>query len=151
MAILKINGTEQEAKFNFLFSKVAKEKYSEVDEKGNKGDGFNAIYLGLLQASNDSLVAFWDCGLAHLKGKDKPSIEDIELAIAERAEEEEDTIYMLKEAYNAIDQSGFFKQQSKKLWNGFEMVKDAGTTEKEKEQNKMTYETLTASRKEMTS
>lgn len=150
MATLKINGTEHDAKFNFLFSKVAKEKYGEVDEKGNKGDGFNAVYLGLLQASNDSLVAFWDCGLAHLKGKDKPSVEDIELAIAERAEEEEDTIGMLKEAYNAIDNSGFFKQQSKKLWSNFEMLKTTGATDDEKAKNQAMYDTLIASKKEMT-
>ena len=150
MATLQINGTEHEAKFNFLFAKAAKEKYAEVDESGKKGDGFNAIYMGLLQGSNDSLVAFWDCGLAHLKGKDKVSVEDIETAIVERVEEDEDTIHLLKEAYNAIDQSGFFKQQSKKLWSNFEMLKTMGSTDEEKEKNKVMHETLIANKKEMT-
>lgn len=150
MATLHINGTEHEAKFNFLFAKAAKEKYAEVDENGKKGDGFNAIYMGLLQGSNESLVAFWDCGLAHLKGKDKPSAEDIENAIVARIEEDEDTIFLLKEAYNAMDQSGFFKQQSKKLWSNFEMLKTMGATDEEKEKNKAMYETLVASKTEMT-
>lgn len=150
MAMLNVKGADQEAKFNFLFAKVAKEKYAEVDEKGNKGDGFNAIYMGLLQGSNDSLVAFWDCALAHLKGKDKPSVEDIEESIVARIEEDEDTLYLLKEAYNAIDNSGFFKQQSRKLWSNFEMLKTMGETEEEKAKNKAMYETLIASKKEMT-
>lgn len=149
-AYLKINGAEQQAKFNFLFSKVAKEKYSEADEKGNKTDGFSAIYLGLLQGSNDSLVAFWDCGTAHLKGKEKPTVEDIQIAIAERAEEDEDTLGMLKEAYNAMDQSGFFKQQSKKFWTNFEMVKTQGKTDEEKENNQAMYKALVQSKKELT-
>ena len=149
MATLTIKDAEQEAKFNFLFAKVAKEKYAEVDENGKKGDGFHAIYMGLLQGSNDSLVAFWDCALAHLKGKDKPSVEDIEEAISARIEEDEDTIYLLKEAYQAIDNSGFFKQQSKKLWTNFEMLKTLGGTDEEKEKNKAMYETLIASKKEM--
>lgn len=148
-AFLTIDGKEHQAKFNFLFAKRAKEKYSEPDEKGKKSDGFNSIYLGLLQASNESLVAFWDCGLAHLSGKDKPSVEEIELAIAERAEQDEDTIGMLKEAYNAIDDSGFFKQQSKKFWSNFEMVKTSGKTDEEKDRNKAMYETLIQSKKEL--
>lgn len=150
MATLKINGVEHEAKFNFLFSLKAKDKYGEVDENGKKGDGFNSIYLGLLQASNESLVAFWDCGLAHLNGKDKPSVEDIQNAIAQRAEEDEDTIGMLKEAYNAIDQSGFFKQQSKKLWESFEVLKKSGATEEERERNAAIHKTLIDSKNEMT-
>lgn len=149
MATLEINGVEHEAKFGFLFAKVAKEKYA-PEEKGKKGDGFHSVYMGLLQASNDSLVAFWDCGLAHLKAKDKPSVESIEEAISARIDADEDTIHLLKEAYNAIDNSGFFKQQSKKLWKNFEMLNTMGGTEEEKEKNKAAYETLTASRKELT-
>ena len=150
MATLHINGTDYEAKFNFLFAKVAKEKYAEKDENGNTGDGFNSVYMGLLQSTNDSLVAFWDCGTAHLKGKDKPSVEDIQLAISERAEEDGDTLEMLKDAYNAMDQSGFFKQQSKKLWNNFEALKTMGATDEEKEKNKTAYEALIQSKKELT-
>lgn len=150
MAILTIKGTEYEAKFNFQFSKLADEKYGEADEKGNKVGGFHSVYMGLLQASNDSLVAFWDCGLSHLKGKDKPSIEDIQDAIVERIEADEDSEPMLKEAYKAIDESGFFKQQSKKFWKNIELMKSTGKTEEEKKRNQTVYNMLKESRKELT-
>lgn len=150
MATLTINGVEHEAKFNFQFSKKADEKYSEGEMKGKKGSGFQAIYLGLLQASNESLVAFWDCGLAHLKGKEKPSVEDIENAISERVEEDEDSIGLLKEAYQAIDESGFFKQQSKKFWTNFEMLKEMGKTEEEKADNVRTFEMMNKYRADLT-
>lgn len=150
MANLTINGTEYEAKFNFLFSKRADEKYGEYDVKGNKASGFHTVYMGLLQSSNDSLSAFWDCGLAHLKGKEKPSIEDIQEAIAERAEEDEDTAPLLKEAYLAIDESGFFKQQSKKLWSNLEMMKTTGDTDEEIERNLKVYNMLMEARNELT-
>ena len=150
MANLTINGTEHEAKFNFLFSKKADEKYGEIGVNGNRTSGFHAVYMGLLQSSNDSLAAFWDCGLAHLKGKEKPSIEDIQEAIAERAEVDEDTIPQLKEAYRAIDESGFFKQQSKKLWSNLEMMKTTGDTEEEIERNLKVYNMLMEARNELT-
>lgn len=149
MAILLINGVEHEAKFNFLFSKKADEKYGEKDENGKNVGGFHAIYLGLLQASNDSIVAFWDCGLAHLKGKEKPTLEDIQNAVVERIEEDEDSLPMLKEAYQAIDASGFFKQQSKKSWKNFEMMKSIGKTEEEKAQNLKMFTMLDEARKEL--
>lgn len=150
MAILMIGETEYEAKFNFKFSKLADEKYGAEDEKGKKSSGFHNVYMGLLQASNDSLVQFWDCGLNHLKGKDKPALEAIEDAIAKRIEEDGDSEPMLKEAYQAIDQSGFFKQQSKKFWKNIELMKSTGKTEEEKERNLQVYNILIESKKELT-
>lgn len=150
MANLTINGTEHEAKFNFLFSKRADEKYAETDINGNKSSGFHAVYMGLLQSSNDALVAFWDCGLAHIKGKDKPSVEDIQDAIVARIDEDEDTTPLLKEAYKAIDESGFFKQQSKKLWSNLEMMKTTGDTDEERERNLKVYNTLAGYRNDLT-
>lgn len=150
MAFLLIDGVEHEAKFNFKFSKVAEEKYGEMDEKGNKSGGFHSVYMGLLQGSNDSLVAFWDCGLSYLKGKDKPSLEAIQDAIVERIEEDEDTEPMIKEAYQAIDQSGFFKQQSKKFWKNIELMKSTGKTDEEKERNLKVYDMLVEAKKELT-
>lgn len=146
MATLTINGTEHEAKFNFAFSKKADEKYG---EEGKKGTGFHSVYMGLLQATNESLVAFWDCGLSHLKGKDKPSVDDIEQAIVERIEEDGDSIYLLKEAYQAMDESGFFKQQSKKLWSNLEMAQEMGKTDEEKERNKNLYAYMVKNRSEL--
>lgn len=100
----------------FSFSKRADEKYGDIDENGNKVNGFHSVYMGLLQSSNDALVSFWDCGLAHIKGKEKPSVEDIQNAIVERIDEDGDTLPLLKEAYQAIDESGFFRQQLQKFW-----------------------------------
>lgn len=150
MAFLTIGEKEYEAKFNFKFSKVAEEKYGEMDGKGNKSGGFHSVYMGLLQGSNDSLVAFWDCGLSYLKGKDKPSLEAIQDAIVERVEEDEDTEPMIKEAYQAIDQSGFFKQQSKKFWKNIELMKSTGKTEEEKDRNLKVYDMLVEAKKELT-
>ncbi|MGX2958046.1 tail assembly chaperone [Peribacillus sp. JNUCC 23] len=150
MTILLIDGVEYEAKFNFKFSKVAEEKYGETDEKGNKSGGFHSVYMGLLQGSNESLVAFWDCGLSYLKGKDKPSLEAIQDAIVARIDEDEDTEPMLKEAYQAIDQSGFFKQQSKKFWKNIELMKSTGKTDEEKERNLKVYDMLVEAKKELT-
>lgn len=149
MAYLTIKGVEHEAKFNFLFSKKADEKYSEKDENGKKAGGFHSVYMGLLQSDNDSLVAFWDCGLAHLKATDRPSIEDIQNAIAERSEVDEDTLPMLKEAYQAIDASGFFKQQSRKLWKNIESLKNSGSTEEKRAENLKMYEVMDGYRKEL--
>lgn len=146
MATLHINGTEHEAKFNFAFSKKADEKYG---DEGKKGTGFHGVYMGLLQATNESLVAFWDCGLSHLKGKEKPSVDDIEAAIVERIEEDGDSIDLLKEAYQAMDESGFFKQQSKKFWSNLEMAKEMGKTDEEKERNAKLHEFMVKSRNEL--
>lgn len=150
MATLEINGTEQEAKFNFMFSKKAKEKYAEADKDGNPGDGFHSVYMGLLEMKPESLVAFWDCALASLKGKDKPKVEDIEAAIEARIEEDEDTLDMFKEAYRAIDESGFFKQQSKKLWSNLAMLQNKGKTDEEKEENQEMYQYMVKSREMLT-
>ena len=150
MAILTIKGVEHEAKFNFLFSKKADEKYSEKDEKGKNAGGFHSVYTGLLQSSNDSLVAFWDCGLAHLKGSDKPSVEDIQNALVERIEADEDTLPLFREAYQAIDASGFFKQQCRKLWKNIETLKNSGATDEKKAENLKMYEAMDGYRKELT-
>lgn len=150
MAILTIKGIEHEAKFNFLFSKKADEKYGEMDINGKKTNGFHAVYMGLLQSSNESLVSFWDCGLAHLKGKEKPSIEDIQDAIVERIEEDEDTTPLLKEAYQAIDESGFFKQQSRKFWKNLDLMKTTGDSDEDKERNLKVYNMMDEARKELT-
>jgi hypothetical protein len=151
MAQLTINGTEYEAKFNFKFSKMADDKYGTTDDNGKKTGGFHNVYMGLLQASNDSLVEFWDCGLNYLKGKDKPTLEEIQEAIVERIEEDGDSEPMLKEAYKAIDESGFFKQQSKKFWRNIELMKSTGKTDEEKDRNLKVYNMLIETKKEMTS
>lgn len=110
MPYLEINGKEYEAKTNFKFERRADEKYS-TDELG----GFLTIYLGLLQYDAKAILQFWDCALAHYKDK-KPSLEEIEEALEKRIEEDGDTEKLLKEAFKALDESGFFKKQLKSIW-----------------------------------
>lgn len=150
MATLEINGKEYVAKFNFQFSKLADTKYGDKDSKDNEVGGFHSVYMGLLQASNDSLLAFWDCGLSYLKGSEKPSIESIQEAIVARIEADGDSEPMLKEAYKAIDESGFFKQQSKRFWKNLELMKSTGKTEEERERNLKVYNMMIESKKELT-
>lgn len=139
MAILKIDGKEYEAKCNFAFDRYAEEKYNEADAKGNKTGGFMNIYMNLLNYSNSHLVAFWDCGFAHLKGKEKPSVESIESALEAHIEEEGDTEGLFKQAFQAIDESGFYKRQAKNFWKNVEQMKEMGDTPEKKAANVKAY------------
>lgn len=150
MAILTINGKDYEAKCTFKFERLADEKYNEKDKDGNSIGGFMNLYMNLLEYNNKYLLAFWDCGLAHL-GKDKPKLEDIEAAIEERIEQDGDTEQLFKEAFKAVDQSGFFKKQAKKFWKDFELMKDFGKDEEEKKQSKMAYDKMVKAKKELLS
>lgn len=131
MAFLTINGKDLEAKCNFRFERLADKKYSEQDKKGNDIGGFHALYSNLLQFSNKHLLAFWDCALDYLV-KDKPKMEDIEAAIEARIEEDGDTEQLFKEAFEVIDESGFFKKQVKNYWKNINVYKESGKTEEEK-------------------
>jgi hypothetical protein len=148
MALLEINGKDYEAKCTFKFDRLADKKYAEEKEENSLG-GFMNIYMNLLEYSNKHLLAFWDCGLEYL-GKDKPKLEDIEAAIEARIEADEDTEPLFKEAFNAVDQSGFFKKQAKKFWKDFELMKKAGKTDEEKKQNEEMYKRMQEARKELT-
>lgn len=142
MAILEINGTEYEAKCNFKFDRIADEKYNEEDAKGNKTGGFMNIYMNLLNYSNKHLVAFWDCGLAHLKGKERPSVEAIEDALEARIEADGDTEALFSEAFKAIDESGFYRKQAANFWKNIEAMKEMGDTPEKKEANLKAYTQL---------
>ncbi|MBT2680054.1 hypothetical protein J7E38_13650 [Bacillus sp. ISL-35] len=148
MAFLEINGKEFEAKCTFRFERLADKKYSEKDNDGNDVGGFHGLYTNLLQYSNKHLLAFWDCGLEYL-GKDKPKLEDIEAAIEQRIEEDGDTEKLFKEAFNAVDESGFFKKQAKSYWKNIEAYKKTGKTEEEKAEREQQTEMLFQMRKEM--
>ncbi len=131
MAFLTINGKELEAKCNFRFERLADKKYSEQDKEGNDIGGFHALYSNLLQFSNKHLLAFWDCALDYLV-KDKPKTEEIEAAIESRIEEDGDTEQLFKEAFEVIDESGFFKKQARNYWKNINAYKESGKTEEEK-------------------
>lgn len=149
MARLTIKEKEYEAKCSFKFDRLAEKNYNDIDSKGNDTGGFMSIYMGLLQFSNKHLLAFWDCALDHLR-KDKPSLADIEAAIEDRIEEDGDTELLFKEAFIAVDESGFYRKQAKKFWKNIELLKDSGKTEKEKEENLKMYNVMDESRKELT-
>ncbi|CAH0185882.1 tail assembly chaperone [Peribacillus simplex] len=150
MAILEINGKDYEAKCTFKFERLAEKKYVEKDKNENEVSGFMSVYMNLLQYSNKHLLAFWDCALEYLAKSDKPKIEDIEEALMKRIEEDDDTEKLFKEAFNAVDQSGFFKKQAKNFWKDFELMKDLGKTEEEKAENLKVYNSLKEARNELT-
>jgi len=149
MARLTIKEKEYEGKCTFKFDRLADEKYSEKDEKGNVTGGFMSLYMNLLQFSNKHLVAFWDCALAYL-GKDKPSIDDIEEAIEARIEADGGTELLFKEAFQSVDQSGFFRKQASNFWKSLEPMKNSGKTAEEKTSNLKMYNMMQDSRKELT-
>jgi len=139
MTTLTIKEKEYQGKCNFKFDRLADEKYNEEDAKGNKSGGFMNIYMNLLQRSHPKyLVAFWDCALAHL-GKTKPSTELIESAIEELLENEETSEQVYKDAFNMVDESGFFKIQAKNFWKNLEILKDSGNDDKDKAENLKMY------------
>ena len=116
---LKINGEEYEAKGSFMFDKKAKEFATDTkDEKGNdvKTPGFNVIYNGILERDADALANFWECALAY-KGKRAPKRQEIEEALQEVIEENEDTLELLQGALDVMNNSGFFKQKSRLFWS----------------------------------
>lgn len=149
MAFLEVKGTEYEAKCNFKFDRLADERYSDKDKDGNKMGGFMTLYMNLLQNDPKSLSAFWDCALAYL-GKGKPNQEDIEDALMEKIDEEGDTEGLIKEAFEVIDNAGFFKKQAKNFWKDLEFMKDSGKTKEEKADNLMMYNRLHTAKKEIT-
>jgi hypothetical protein len=139
MSKLEINGKELEGKCTFKFDRLADKEYNEEDAKGNKSGGFMSIYMNLLQRSHPKyLVAFWDCALAHL-GKDKPSVNEIETAIEDLLDDDETSEKAYKDAFNMVDESGFFKIQAKNFWKNLEILKNTGTDDKDKAENLKMY------------
>lgn len=136
MPFLEINGKEYEAKTNFKFERAADAKYSRTEDGQDIG-GFLTIYLGLLQYETKAVLQFWDCALAHYK-ENKPSIEEIEEAIEARIEQDGDTEKLLKEAFRALDDAGFFKKQLRSIWKELTAVPKAKKNETEEETKRRT-------------
>lgn len=109
---LEIKGKDIEAKGSFAFSRKAKE-FDGKDEEGNKTEGLNKIYNGLLQRKTESIIDFWECAAAKDKSIKRQHIED---AIEAIIEEQEDTLPLLQGALDVLDNSGFFKQQIANFW-----------------------------------
>jgi len=148
MTVLMINGKEYKAKCTFKFDRLADAKYSEEDKNGNKAGGFMNLVNNLLEFDNTYLVAFWVCALEYL-GKEKPSEAEIEEAIETRIEEDGDSEKLVKEAYNELTDSGFFKMKAKKYWKNIEILKETGKDEEEKAENLKMYNLMQDSRNAM--
>lgn len=138
--VLNVKGKEYEAKCNFLFERTADTKYGTLNKQTNKKEGgFEAIYTGLIEESNEAIVQFFDCALASYRDKSL-TIEAIEDAIIERIEEDGDTRPLIREILNAVDESGFFKRVVQKFWKNVELMKKIGSKDKEeKEQMELAY------------
>lgn len=149
MAFITIGDKELKSRTDFKFERLANERYNKEDGNGNAMGGFLTIYMNLLEYDTSSLLAFWDCGLAHLK-KDKPSTEAIEEALYEQIEEKGDTEPLFKEAFKELDESVFFKKKVKEFWKDLDGLGKHGETEKEKEQNKEMAKRMKQRRKEIT-
>ena len=148
-AFLTIKGKEIEAKCTFGFQALADKKYSKKKEASDPDNGFESIYTGLLEYSNDALVAFWECATTYLGKNDRPSVQDIQEALEARFEEDGDTETATREAFNAIDESSFFKKKASTFWKNVESMKDFGETDEERKQSHQTYKLLTEAKNEV--
>jgi hypothetical protein len=119
MPILNIEKKQYEGKLAFAFDKRANEKYAPKDKKEGT-TGLEKIYEDLLNYRTRGLSAFWDCALAYLK-KDQPICDDVNDAL-ETVIETEGTERLFKEAFAALDGSGFFKLQLKEYWKNVNMI-----------------------------
>lgn len=146
MAFLTIGDKQYEAKTSFKFDRTADKKYGGDDEL----TGLENIYQGLMGYKTKSLAAFWDCGTAHYGKREQPSVESIEEAIEKIIEEDEEEIENLfKEAFKALDESGFFRLQLKEYWKNIDMLEQLAEDEKDIKQAQMAKEMFTAKRKEL--
>lgn len=138
---ITIQNKQYTGKPSFAMARYADEKYGNYIEKANKyAQGIENILSGVVEGSVESIVQYWDAALAHLK--ERPSVADIEEALEARIEEVGDTEPLLKEIYNELTTSGFFKKTVKAFWKNVELMKDFGATEEEKEQNKTAYDMM---------
>lgn len=152
MAFLTINDEEYKAKVTFNFARRADDRYKTV-QKSKEGEyevsGVESIYQDLLSYKVPALASFWDCAV-HSK-KDRPKVEDIEEAIEAEIEKGDEAIdNLFKEAFTALDQSGFFKRQLNEYWKNIELSEKMAKDEKEKAQAKEYIKQMRAKRKELT-
>jgi len=148
MAILKIAGKQYEAKTNFKFEKLAEKKYKNQHQE-NEMSGLETIYQDLLSKKVIGLLKFWDCATAYY-GTEQPKIEEIETAIELFIEENPDLDGQLyQEAFQAIDNSGFFRQQLNEFWSNLNMIEKMVDDEKELKQAIAAKEMFLAKRIEL--
>ncbi|NRG43292.1 hypothetical protein HRF87_00770 [Bacillus sp. CRN 9] len=146
MAYLEINGVQYEAKASFKFERKANERYVDPNQEYS---GLEKIYQDLMSYKISALLAFWDCATSHLK-KEQPSVESIESTLTSIIEKDEEALEQLfKDAFQVIDNSGFFKLQLREFWKNIEMIDKLAKDEAEKEQAELAKKMFTDKRKEM--
>lgn len=120
MLELRIGDKILKGKVDFAFMKKAKEKYEKVKEqeyevKGrtikeeDRTPGYEVIYEGLLRDDYDALLYFWDCAFAGYE--QAPSLDDIGQALSDMDIDE-----AFNQAFQALDNSGFFKRAVRAYW-----------------------------------
>jgi hypothetical protein len=145
MPTLSVNKEQYEGKVSFKFSEVADKKYAKETDQGET-DGMHVIYSQLLEGNTAALSSFWDCALAH--HKKRPTVEAIQEALEEQGEEDDyDTLF--KEAFSAMDKSGFFKKRRKNFWKNLDMFEKFVKTEEEKEAAALHIKSMTDSRAQL--
>lgn len=150
---LKINDGEKdyevEAKVSFAFDQKA-EKFSQetTDKNGRKGTtpGFNVIFNGLLESRNKAILQFWECATAYLKNP--PTREQLEKAIDDFITESEDTLPLLQGALDKLNNSGFFKRESRSYWMTLHKAVSMSKSD-DKEMTKMGVEMMKENYKEI--
>lgn len=146
MIELTIGKTRYEGKTNFKFEKLAEKKYKK-EQGGQELSGLESIYQDLLSYKASALVDFWDCATAHYK-KEQPIVDEIEDAL-EKIIEEEGTDRLFKEAFNTLDESGFFKKQLNEFWNNLDMAEKMTEDETELKQIRAAKKMYKDKRKEL--
>lgn len=146
---LKINEEEYKGKASFAFIKSV-ETLGKLNEETAKFEGgVETLLTSLITGEAEALVDFWKAATAHYKLKEQPSKSVIERAIENEVEGGKDLEDMLKEAYQFMAQSGFFKRKVRTFWENFEMAKTLGKTEEENKQNLMMYDHMMKMKKQI--
>lgn len=152
MAFLKVGDLTKEAKGSFGFRRYADKHFTEVtkDKEGKETtvDGLTNIYQKLLNFDLDGLIAFWQCAF-NCQREDTVSVNEIELALEQAIDKDEDTQPLFKEALLVFDESGFFKRSTQKFWSNLELAETMAKTNEEKEEVKLMREMLTNNRLEV--
>jgi hypothetical protein len=134
MPTLNIKDKQIEGKIAFAFDRRADEKYTNPEQKGVTG--METIYQNLLDGNVSGLSAFWDCATAYLK-KDQPTRDLIEDAIESVLDEEGNADRLFREAFKALDESGFFSKKLKNFWENLNRAEEFADDEKELKQVKL--------------
>jgi hypothetical protein len=116
MAEITIGDRVLEAKVSFKFVETVKDRYANDEASGEL-----AIYMGLIDKTPYSLVAFFDGGLSSVKNH-RPTVEQISDALDREVFNADDATFnkAFADAVTAMEESGFLKRTLKKVFEGME-------------------------------